>query len=307
MSAQPAGAARTAVRPVLTSTDISLLGVVLVWGIGYVGFKVAQNEVPTLLFNVLRYSIATPLLWLVLLRSDEDWRLPRKDWLRTAAIGLIGVLVYGVVFAAAAKMTTAANTSLLLALSPIWTVLLLWMGGKGAPTVRYLLGSLVAFGGAAIVIGFGATALAFDLAKWQGDLLALVASVIFAWYGLAAQPLLKSHSGVKVQAWINLIALAGFLAWQAPAAAAFDWAAVSLKAWLWIAWVGLLVSMYAHMVWYSAIATVGPNRVMLALYLVPAVAAASGALFLGQGFSWIQILGAALALGGVALVRRGQQ
>ncbi|HWI63566.1 MAG TPA: DMT family transporter [Symbiobacteriaceae bacterium] len=305
MSAQPAGTGRATGRPALTPTDAALLGVVLVWGFGYVAFKLGQSEIPTALFNLLRYVVVVPLLWLVLLRSGEDWRLPRQDWARTAVTGVLGVFVYSLVFSNAAKMTSAANTSLLLALSPVWGVLIGWLGGKGAPTLRFAIGSLVAFSGAAIVIGFGATRLAFDLAHWQGDLLALAASIIWAWYGLVAQPLLKSHSGTKVQAWINLVALVGFLLWQTPAALAFDWPAVSLTAWLSLLYVALLVTFFAHIVWYSAIARVGPHRVMLAMYLIPALAAGCGAIFLGQPFSWVQVLGAAVALGGVALVRRG--
>jgi drug/metabolite transporter (DMT)-like permease len=241
-----------------------------------------------------------------LLRSREDWRLPRKDWARTAATGLIGVLMYSLIFSHAAKLTAAANTSLLLALSPVWGVLMQWLSGKGAPTLRFALGSLVAFGGAALVIGFGGAELSLDLANWQGDLLALAASVIWAWYGLVAQPLLRSHSGIKVQAWINLIALAGFLVWQAPAAVAFHWSSVGLTAWLSLLYVALFVTFVAHIIWYSAIAKVGPHRVMLAMYLIPALAAACGAIFLQQPFTWVQVLGATVALGGVALVRGGQ-
>lgn len=305
MNAQPAGTSRAAGRPALTLTDSALLSVVLVWGFGYVAFKVGQTEIPTALFNLLRYVVVVPLLWLVLLRSGEDWRLPRTDWPRTIATGLIGVLVYSLAFSSAAKLTSAANTSLLLALSPVWGVLIQWASGKGAPSLRFALGSLVAFSGAAIVIGFGTARLAFDPTRWQGDLLALAASVIWAWYGLVAQPLLKSHSGIKVQAWINLIALAGFLPWQVPVALAFDWSAVSLQAWLSLLYVAVLVTFFAHIIWYSAIARVGPHRVMLAMYVVPAFAAAFGALILGQAFGWIQIVGAVVALSGVALVRRG--
>lgn len=304
MSSQPAAAERANRRPTLTPTDIALLGVVAVWGFGYVAFKVGQREMPTGLFNLLRYVVAAPLLWAFLLRSGEDWRLPRRDWPRAAATGLIGVLVYSMVFSSAAKLTTAANTSLLLALSPVWGVLMQWAGGKGAPSFRFALGSLIAFGGAAVVIGFGATRLSLGTESMWGNLLALGASVIWAWYGVVAQPLVKSHSGTKVQAWINLIALVGFLIYQGPAALAFDWRAVTPGAWLSLLYVACLVTVFAHIVWYNAISRVGPDRVMLSMYLVPALAAGSGALFLGQPFGLMQLLGAVVALAGVAMVRR---
>lgn len=291
-------------RPALTATDLALLGVVGAWGFGYVTFATGLRELPVGLFNLLRYVIAAPLFWLILHRSGEEWRLPREDWPRTIATGLIGVVVYSLVFSSAAKHTTAANASLLLALSPIWGVLMGWVSGRGAPSLRFVLGSLFAFGGAAMVIAFGSGRLSFSLESLQGDLLALAASIIWAWYGVAAQPLLKVHSGVKVQAWINSVALAAFLLYQAPAALAFRWSAVSTTGWLSLFYVALMVTVFGHIVWYTAIARIGPARVLLVMYLIPVMAAACGALFLGQPFSVLQVLGAAIALGGVALVRR---
>ena len=304
MSTQPAAAVASGRRAKLTPTDMALLGVVAVWGFGYVTFSLGQREIPTGLFNLLRYLIATPLFWLSVLRTGEDWRLPRRDWPRAVLTGVVGVLVYSMVFATSTKLTSAANISLLLAMSPVWAVLMQWAGGKGAPTVGYAFGSLVAFGGAAMVIGFGANRLTLSLDTLGGDLVALAASVIWAWYGVAAQPLLRNHSGAKVQAWINLIALSGFALWQAPAALHFDWASVSLTAWVSLLFVALAVTVFAHTVWYNAIAKVGPDRVLLAMYLIPALAATGGALFLGQPFRVLQVAGAVVALVGVAMVRR---
>jgi len=291
-------------RPALTATDIALGGVVLVWGFGYVTFKVGQLEIPTGLFNLLRYIIATPVFWLVLFRSGEDWRLPRKDWPRMVVTGLIGVFLYSMVFASAAKLSTAANTSLLLALSPVWGVLVQWAMGRGVPAPRFAVGSAVAFTGAAMVIGMGGTRLGFGVDTFLGDALALAGSFIWAWYGIVAQPLLRSHSGTKVQAWINLVALVAFLLYQGPASLRFDWAGVSATAWASLVYVAVMVTVFGHIVWYTAIARVGPNRPMLAMYLIPVLATAFGAVFLGQAFSLPQVAGAVVALGGVALVRR---
>lgn len=248
--------------------------------------------------------IATPFFWLVLIRSGEDWRLPARDWPRVAVTGLIGVLVYSMLFSTAAKLTSAANVALLLALSPVWGVLMKWAGGQGAPTTRFAAGSFLAFAGAATVIIFGSGTVSFRLESLQGDLVGLAASVIWAWYGIVAQPLLKSHSGTKVQAWISLVALVGFLLYQTPTAVAFDWGAVSTQAWLSLLYVAAIVTVFGHIVWYTAIARVGAERVMLAMYLIPVMAAGSGALFLRQPFALPQLLGGAVALAGVALVRR---
>ena len=175
---------------------------------------------------------------------------------------------------------------------------------RSAPSLRFAVGSLCAFTGAATVIIFGSGEISIGLDSLQGDLMGLGASVIWAWYGIAAQPLLKTHSGTKVQAWINLVALVGFAIYQAPVAASFDWGAVSLRAWLSLLYVAAIVTVFGHIVWYTAIARVGTERVMLAMYLIPIMAAGCGALFLQQPFALAQLMGGAVALAGVALIRR---
>jgi drug/metabolite transporter (DMT)-like permease len=84
----------------------------------------------------------------------------------------------------------------------------------------------------------------------------------------------------------------------------FPWAEVSVLSWLSVLYVGVMVAAVSHMIWYTAIAKVGPDHVMLALYLVPVFAAVSGTLFLGQPFGLVQIVGAVVALLGVGIVRR---
>lgn len=288
----------------LSAVDLALFGVVLAWGFAYVAYKVGLQEIPTGLFNLVRYIMAVPALWAVLLFTKEDWRLPRQDWVRTVATGVLGVLIYSMVFATAAKLTSAANLSLLLALSPIFTVMIQLARGRTAPGARFIVGSLVALAGAGLVIAFGVTRLEFSLDNLWGDLLGVASSVIFAWYGLVSGPLLKAHSGIKVQAWINLVALVGFLVFQGPAAMAFDWAAVTPAAWWSVVYIALLGTSFSHVVWYTAMAKVGPGHVMLAMYLVPVFAASFGTLVLGQPFGVLQGAGAAIALCGVALVRR---
>ncbi|HEY3363622.1 MAG TPA: DMT family transporter [Symbiobacteriaceae bacterium] len=297
-------AGRAERRRAFSSTDLLLLGVVLVWGFGYVTFKVGEAEIPVGLFNLIRFLIAVPILWTVLLLSNEDWRLARRHWVKVGIMGVIGMFIYSYIYAVAANITVAANLSLLMALSPIWTILIQWTMGRGRPGRNFLVGSLVAFAGAALVIAFGANRLEFTWQSFRGDFLGVIASVVFAWYGVAAQPLLKEYSGVKLQAWINLIALVGFLCYRGPAALDFSWSGVSLSAWLSVLFVGSMVGAFSHLVWYIGIARVGPDRVMLVMYLIPAFAALSGTIFLGQPLGVVQVTGALIALAGVALVRR---
>lgn len=289
--------------------DLALLGVVLVWGFNYVPLKVALRELDAGVFTLLRFLGATPFLFLLLARTRADWRLPRADWLRVAAVGLFGTTLYQTVFAVASHLTTATNVSLLMALSPVFTVLLEWTGG-GADGRRRTTdavtaaGIAVALGGAALVIGGGSRSIAFSVATLKGDLVALLASFLWGAYPVVAGPLLARHSGLKVTAWTSLVGALGLLAVYGAGTAHVAWAQVSWSAWGGLLYSVVLTTVFALVVWYSSINHIGPTKVMAYMFLIPAAAIASGVAFLGERLTLGKAVGALLAIGGVYLIRR---
>lgn len=107
-----------------STTDLWVLFLVTVWGVNFVAIKGAVGEMSALAFNALRFGLGT-LLMIALWRAFERGaRIERRDWLGLALLGIVGNTIYQLTFIVAIKLSTASNTSLIVATSPIWTAIL---------------------------------------------------------------------------------------------------------------------------------------------------------------------------------------
>jgi drug/metabolite transporter (DMT)-like permease len=79
-----------------------------------------------------------------------------------------------------------------------------------------------------------------------------------------------------------------------------------------VSWAGLLYSAFlsiglAYLLWYRGVARLGGSRTAIYSNLTPVVALAAGALWLGEDLTLLSVVGAALVIGGVMLVREGKR
>jgi drug/metabolite transporter (DMT)-like permease len=72
-----------------------------------------------------------------------------------------------------------------------------------------------------------------------------------------------------------------------------------------IVYAGTLAAGFANVVVFHGLKLLGPTRVTAFQALVPALAVVLAAIFLGEAIRPVQVVGGAVILAGVALVRRG--
>jgi drug/metabolite transporter (DMT)-like permease len=68
---------------------------------------------------------------------------------------------------------------------------------------------------------------------------------------------------------------------------------------------GTLAAGFANVIIFNGVKLLGPTRVNALQFLVPALAVAMAAVFLGEPIRGIQLVGGLVILAGVALLRRG--
>ena len=82
----------------------------------------------------------------------------------------------------------------------------------------------------------------------------------------------------------------------------------SAAGWIGVIWLGALGTGVAYLLFYRQIARWGATRTTLVTYLIPVVAIVMGFVFLGERLRPVELIGAALIIGGVILVNaRGGQ
>lgn len=283
--------------------DLELLLVAVLWGVNFSVVKWGLDSLEPLAFNALRFPLAAVVVLLVL-RSRGALTLPRKeDWPALVALALLGHLVYQVVFIYGLDLTLAGNASVLLATSPAWTVVIAALRGHERPGPAVWAGVGASLAGVALVVAGGSRGLSLAGGTVAGDLLMLAAAALWAFYTVEGRGLIDRYGPLAVTSWTLTLAVLPLVALGLPDLASGELAALDAGGWLAVGYSGVLAIGTAYVLWYRGVRTVGSTRTAVYGNLVPVVAVAVAWLWLGETLSTLQLVGAAVTIGGVALTR----
>jgi drug/metabolite transporter (DMT)-like permease len=222
------------------------------------------------------------------------------------AIGLLGIIGFGcyqIIWSVALQSIPAGDSALLIATTPVLTALLAVAAGADRPNPVKLLGALISFAGVTVVIAAGQ---GIDLGvSLGGDLLTVVAAACWAIYTVFGAAILRRHSPLTATTWA-IVAGTLFMAPLGLAQlATIDPGLIGLPIILAVVYAGTLGAGFGNVVVFHGLKLLGPTRVTAFQTLVPAVAVVFAAIFLAEPIRPVQVIGGAVILVGVALVRRG--
>jgi drug/metabolite transporter (DMT)-like permease len=247
------------------------------------------------------------LAWAVLAwqhrRSGTRLTVEATDYPRLALAGVLGYSLYMVFSIVGVSETTAFSNALMIALAPLFSALLLFAWRMERIRRFQLLGMLLSLAGVVVFLadkargGIGIQTL--------GDLLSLLAALFYAAYTVSLKPLLGRYPATVVTAYTLSIGAVPVLWLSAPALLVQDWGRVDLAGWSVLLWASIFPVYAAWTAWSWASARAGVARTNVFLYLVPVVSGVTAAILLGEPFGPVKLAGAALALSGLVLARRG--
>jgi drug/metabolite transporter (DMT)-like permease len=123
--------------------------VYIVWGSTYLAIRLAIETIPPLLMAGVRFIIAGSIMYLWgRFRTDE--RPTRAHWKSAAIVGLMLLLVGNGGLSWSEQLIPSGIAALLVAVSPLWFILIDWMQGGTRPTAGVFIG--LAFGTLGIAI-----------------------------------------------------------------------------------------------------------------------------------------------------------
>jgi drug/metabolite transporter (DMT)-like permease len=274
--------------------------VVGLWASTFIVTKHAFAEMSPLAFTFVRFGLMTVLAFVVLAARGRRWRLRRADLPRFALAGLMGYTLYQLGFVLGLERTSPFASSLLIAMVPLFTLVFLAIRGEQTHR-RGWFGLAVALAGVAIFLADqwnrGAEA------SLVGDALSVVAAVAFALYGIVNRALVRDYPPETYTAYTLLAGSIPLMAVATPAALAQDWGAVSTLGWLEVGYMVVLPVYVAYMLWNWAIARRGAAAATSFSLLVPIASGALSAWAFHEQFGLLKLLGAALVLVGLAIIR----
>jgi drug/metabolite transporter (DMT)-like permease len=304
----------------LSSIDVLLLLMTIIWGTNYSIVKHAFGEIDPQAFNAGRMMMASTVFLAISAMARARARTqPRssatasifftpdritgRDWIALAALGIIGQTAYQYLFIGGLARTSVSNSSLLLAATPV--VIALLSAGLGHDRISRLhwLGIGLSLVGIYLVVGYGAPA---GRASRTGDAMMLASVCCWAIYTLGARQLMLRHSPVGVTGFSMAIGTAVYVPIAYSHIASTDWTTVSSGGWIAMAYSALFALCVAYTIWYMAVREIGSARTSVYSNLVPIVAMLTAVAFLGEVMTMARVAGAAAVLLGVALTRVGK-
>ncbi|MBL0171788.1 MAG: DMT family transporter [Gemmatimonadaceae bacterium] len=258
-------------------------------------FVVAQTNPVSLAF--LRYLVAT-LCLLPVLRAALQVAMPRRDLF---AIGALGALFFGIFpwsFSAALVHVPASRVALMLATTPLVTLVISRARGVESITMSILAGQLLAIAGLWLALGPSPGSGTPD---WLGYGLTLVTVLCGAMYNVFSRPYLKRYRPLHVTA-LSMAAGALFLAPLAAVKGLFTVRpAFSAGGWLAVVFLGTVGGALGFALWIWALERSTPSRVAVFIALNPITATLLGALLMREPVTATFVAGLACVVGGIIL------
>jgi drug/metabolite transporter (DMT)-like permease len=272
---------------------------VAIWGVNFAVVKWALDAFEPLGFNALRHVLASAFMAAVLLGRGGIGRPARADLPRIIALGVVGNFLYQMAFIFGLDRTRAGNASLMLALVPLF--LLAFDGRRAERRVIALAGAFLSICGVALVSG---SSLRIEGAETLlGDLILIAAAGVWAVYTIGAQPLIDRYGPIRTTAWTLWAGSLGLAAAGVPSLLRQDWERVSAAAWSGVLFSSVLSIGLAYLLWYRGVQRLGGSRTAVFSNLTPVVALLAGSVWLGEALTRFSVIGAAMVIGGVLLVR----
>lgn len=284
----------------------------VLWAGNFIVVKGAVDILPPVGFTFLRYLVASATVLALLRWRTGSISLPRSDALRIGILGVVGFGCYQILWSVGIQTISAGDSALLIATTPVFTAVLAALSGSDSLSPMRMAGALLSFVGVAVVIESGP---GFDLtASLIGDLLTLGGAMCWAIYTAFGANVLRRHSPLKTTTWavvagtlflaplgIAQLASGGIAGGMEAAIASGAVVAVILA----ILYSGTMAAGVANVVIFHAIKLVGPTRITALQSLIPAMAVVLAAVFLNEPIRAGQIVGGAIIIAGVAILRRG--
>lgn len=284
-----------------------LLLTTVLWGAGPVAGKLALQGIPTITVGMLRFGLASLVLFLIAHRRIAGWRtLGRQDLTVLVLLGILGASVNHLFFFFALGLAPASHASIIApTTSPIWTMLLAVRLAGERVTRGLIAGIVLCIVGVLLVVqpsaGAGGSAHGRIL---LGDFLFLLAGLSWGIYSYLCKVAMRRHSAETSLAYamgIGGVLLLPLALLEQP------WNALaytSIMAWGGLSYLVVANTLLAYLWWNLGIQRVGAGRTAIFSNLVPPFGVLIAWLALGENLTPLQLLGGGLCLFGVWVCQR---
>lgn len=281
-----------------------LLLVAFFWGNSFIAVKHIIQYVNPLEMVTVRFVLAAVIFAAVLLptRGREVWHMLRMERWRFVLLALTGGVINNAFLGLGMTHVAAGTASLIIAMNPAFTYSFSVLALGERFVWRRVLGMAVAFVGVFVIIRWG-TGRPVTLDDVGYAFLTMLTPFLWSIYTVLGKSVVERHppvlvagTSVVVAGLFSLIFVRPALLARLPTLPASFWESVLFLA--------VPCTVFAFVVWFSALERMQAGRVAGFIYLVPLVAVTFSHWLLDEPITAALLLGAAILIGGLWLVNR---
>ena len=278
--------------------------VLLSWAGADVAIGVAVRELSPAPFALARIGGgALALLALLPFIRGASLRLPpARDLPALAAMAFMAFPVYHVAINAGQRVVSPGVASVLIATLPIFAAIIARFTLGERPGWRAWLGIAIAFAGVALLVTVRNGGFALEPAA----LLVLLSALSGAGFMVLQRQLTRRYSGLQLTVWGMWLGALMLLPFAPKLLLELDDA--SRSTWLAVAYVAVLPTALAYLLWAYVLKMLPAARAASLLYIVPPIAFSLAWLVSGAVPGLMDVVSSVIVLAGVALVQfRGRR
>lgn len=273
-----------------------------IWGTTFISSKLLlDNGLSPAAIMALRFAIA--YIFMLPFVKGKWWCQNIKDEFLMVVLGIMGGSAYFLLENTALLYTQASNVAIIIAATPLLTMLTvnIMNKGKGADRKLYLY-SMLSLAGVALVVFNGNFILKLNPI---GDLLTLGAALTWAIYSIVLNkvegryPLMMITRKIFFYGVLTLLPYCLYEGWGVTGS-------MLMRPVVWgnLLFLGIIASLVCYVTWNMVINKLGTIEATNYLYINPIVAMLASYIFLEEKITWLAIVGATLILAGVYFAQR---
>jgi drug/metabolite transporter (DMT)-like permease len=300
----------TVTAPTMASSKSRIVAafaaVYVVWGSTYLAIRYAVETMPPFLMAATRFVVSGAALY-AWARSRGAPKPTRREWRDATITGVLMLCLGNGAVGWAEQRVPSGLASLLVAVVPLWMVLIDWVRPQGVrPRGLVIAGVLIGFTGLLVLVGPSATtgtnADVFAAAVLVGASLAWACGSFFNRYGARPESAALSTGLQMIGGSVGLFA-AGLARGELAQLHLSQVSAASWIGWLYLVTFGSLVGFTAYI---FLLKNVSPAKASTYAYVNPLVAVFLGWAIAGEAVKTRTLLAAAIILTGVAMITASQ-
>ena len=290
--------------PIPVGTLLLLTGATVGWGVGATLTRHAVSELAPFTVALFRFGFGAAFLMVLLAQRGtvRGWP-PRRDWPTLLLLGLLGVTIFGGLYALALQWTSAAEGTLIHGIIPMVTLGLAAVLLREPISRTQIMAGLVAFAGLAILL-FGSAAEWGGTNHLLGDLLMLGAAFSWSGYSVAVRKSANRFCLDQMSAYSVLIGAVLLVPLALAEPVRLPFSDVSLPVWLSVVYLAVVSCCFSYLWWNEGVRAIGVGRAAGFTFLVPVAAMLSAIPILGEWPGLVQLIGGAVILSGLFIANR---